>query len=80
MRDDYPPGWTPWLTHDEPPSKPEVPPIDSLRSGAHTDSGDRYTSQPYPQHWRQPSGPMARSQHDEAMAAAASLLVVPNDD
>lgn len=80
--DDYPARWTPWLTHDEPPSKPDVPPVDSLRSGAHADCGDRYAWQPYPPAWRQPSAePTARrSQHDEAMAAAASLLVVPDDD
>jgi hypothetical protein len=80
MHDDYPPSWTSWLTHDEPPGKPEVPPVHSLRSGAHTDSGDRYTTQTYPHAWHTTAastGPVARSPIGEAMAAAASLLVVP---
>ena len=83
MRDDYPTGWTPWLTHDELPARPEVPPVDSLRSGAHTDSGDRYATQTYPDAWHMTAsstGPVARSPIGEAMAAAASLLIVPNDD
>ena len=76
MPDDYPTDWTSWLTHDEPPSKPEVPPVDSLRSGAHTDSGDRYTTQTYPQGsnahgvTQTPAGPVA-----EATRAAADHLV-----
>ena len=82
--DDYPARWTPWLTHDEPPSKPDGRHVGSLRSGAHTDSGDRYTTtQPYPQGWgwnthgvtHAPAGPI-----DEAMRAAASVLVVHDDD
>jgi hypothetical protein len=52
MPDDYPTDWTPWITHDEPPGKPEIPPVDTLRSGAHTDSGDRYHAEPYPSDWR----------------------------
>jgi hypothetical protein len=53
-------------------------PVESLRSGAHTDGPSLYTVVPYPQHWQQPSDvPVTRSVHDEAMAAAASLLVVP---
>jgi hypothetical protein len=52
-----------------------------MRSGAHTDAPPGlYATDPYPQAWRQPNAPLVRGPIDEAMAAAAAVLVVPNDD
>ena len=52
-------------------------PITSLRSGAHTDCGDRYTSSSYPPGWnthRDAQAPVL-SPLDEAMRAAADHRV-----
>jgi hypothetical protein len=54
---------------------PQVRPVESLRSGAHTDHSGRYTTQPYPASWHQPTPDRPRSPIDDAMRAAANHLV-----
>ncbi|WP_161600600.1 hypothetical protein [Mycolicibacterium hodleri] len=48
-------------------------PIESMRSGAHTDG--RYSSEPYPVGWRTPMPHRRDSPVEEAMRAAANHLV-----